>query len=66
MLMSQTPGGLYERFFERIGDEVRNPTAPTAMESPPDEVRFAAIAAEYGIEVTHRRGQGRPARVPEH
>ena len=66
MLMSQTPGGLYERFFERIGDEVRNPTASTAMESPPDEVRFATIAAEYGIEVTHRHGQGRPARVPEH
>jgi mannose-6-phosphate isomerase-like protein (cupin superfamily) len=66
MLMSQTPGGLYERFFERIGDEVRDPSAPTAMESPPDEARLAAIAAEYGIEVTRRRGQGGPARVPEH
>jgi mannose-6-phosphate isomerase-like protein (cupin superfamily) len=48
LLISQTPGGTYERFFEEVGEEA---TAPPAMDGPPDVERLAAIAAGYGIEI---------------
>ena len=51
MLVSQTPGGLHERFFAEIGelatDEPRRPGFP----GPQDMRKIAAIAAEYGIEM---------------
>ncbi len=51
MLVSQTPGGLYERFFEEIGEEMKDrSTAPVSVD-PPDMERIAKIAAEYGIEM---------------
>ena len=51
LLVSQTPGGLYERFFEDIGEETKDrPTTPVS-EDPLDMERIAKIAAEYGIEM---------------
>jgi mannose-6-phosphate isomerase-like protein (cupin superfamily) len=52
MLVSQTPGGLHERFFEEIGKAVTARTIPmAAKEAPPDVGSIVAIAAKYGIEV---------------
>ena len=51
MLVSQTPGGLYEQFFEEIGEETKGrPIAPVS-ENPPDMEKIAKIAVEYGIEM---------------
>jgi mannose-6-phosphate isomerase-like protein (cupin superfamily) len=51
MLVSQTPGGSHERFFEEIGEEVRDvSTLPVFIGSRETE-RIARIAAEYGIEM---------------
>ena len=52
MLVSQTPGGLHERFFEEIGEEMRDGSTPPVSENPPDIAKIAKIAAEYGIEMT--------------
>jgi mannose-6-phosphate isomerase-like protein (cupin superfamily) len=51
MLMSQTPGGLCERFFEEIGEERKDGSTPPVPEDPPDMARIAKIAADYGIEM---------------
>ena len=52
MLVSQTPGGLHERFFEEIGqEEAQNKFKPTAHEGLLDAERIVAIAATYGIEM---------------
>ena len=51
MLVSQTPGGLHERFFEKIGEEMNDKSTPPVPEDPPDMERIAKIAAEYGIEI---------------
>ena len=51
MLVSQTPGGLHERFFEEIGEEMKDGSTAPASEDPPDMERIAKIAAEYGIEM---------------
>ena len=51
MMVSQTPGGLHERFFEEIGvpatDEPRRP----GFAGLQDMRKIVAIAAEYGIEM---------------
>ena len=52
MLVSQTPGGLHERFFEEIGEERKDGSPPPVSENPPDMARIAKIAAGYGIEMT--------------
>ena len=52
MLVSQTPGGLHERFFEEIGEERGDRFAPPVSENPPDTDKIARIAAEYGIEIS--------------
>jgi mannose-6-phosphate isomerase-like protein (cupin superfamily) len=52
MLVSQTPGGLHERFFERIGEVGKDGSTQPVSENPPDMARIAKIAAEYGIEMT--------------
>jgi quercetin dioxygenase-like cupin family protein len=41
LLATQTPGGLYERFFESL-----------VFEDQPDVARILALAARYGIEIT--------------
>jgi quercetin dioxygenase-like cupin family protein len=51
MLVSQTPGGLHERFFEEIGEETKDAFTHLGSEDPPDMEDIAKIAAEYGIEM---------------
>jgi len=51
MLISQTPGGLHERFFDDLGEGVQGFTAPSAPESPADIQSIAMTAAKYGIEM---------------
>ena len=51
MLVSQTPGGLHERFFEEIGEETKDGSTPPGSEDPPDMESIAKIAAQYGIEM---------------
>jgi mannose-6-phosphate isomerase-like protein (cupin superfamily) len=51
MLVSQTPGGLHERFFEEIGEKTSDTSRPLLSEKLPDMERIAKIAAEYGIEM---------------
>jgi mannose-6-phosphate isomerase-like protein (cupin superfamily) len=53
LLMSQTPGGLHERFVEETGEPVSGFAVAGSDPSaggPPRNERFAAKAAEYGIE----------------
>jgi quercetin dioxygenase-like cupin family protein len=51
LLLSQTPGGLHERFFEEIGepavDDYRSPVPPDQQQME----KIIAIATEYGIEI---------------
>ncbi len=49
--MSQTPGGLHERFFEEIGESATGESWPSVSEGPQDMGKIAAIAAEYGSEI---------------
>ena len=51
MLVSQTPGGLHERFFEEIGQEGQDKGKLTLSRSQVDDERIVAIAATYGIEI---------------
>ncbi len=59
MLVSQTPGGSHERFFEEIGEPVDGDGGPLVFEGQPDLGRIAEIAAEYGIEITPPTGRPR-------
>jgi mannose-6-phosphate isomerase-like protein (cupin superfamily) len=52
MLSSQTPGGLYERFFEEVGKPVNGNGGPLIIEDQPVLAsNIVAIAAKYGIEI---------------
>jgi mannose-6-phosphate isomerase-like protein (cupin superfamily) len=51
MLVSQTPGGLHERFFEDLGIPAGDTSTP-GPEEPPNVQRIATIAAKYGIEIS--------------
>jgi mannose-6-phosphate isomerase-like protein (cupin superfamily) len=52
LLVSQTPGGLHERFFEEIGESATGESWPPVSEGPQEDMgKIAAIAAEYGIEM---------------
>ncbi len=51
MLVSQTPGGLHERFFEEIGQGREDGSTQTVPEPPQYAERIARIAARYGIEM---------------
>ena len=51
MLVSQTPGGLHERFFEELGEPVKDTLSPVS-EEPPNVQRIGTIAAKYGIEIS--------------
>src|SRR3712207_5137617 len=50
MLVSQTPGGLHERFFEELGEPTKDTLSPVS-EEPPNVQRIGTIAAKYGIEI---------------
>ena len=52
MLVSQTPGGAHERFFEELAE---NPTAPFVSKDSPDIEIIASIATKYGIEILYPR-----------
>jgi len=58
MLVSQTPGGLYERFFEEVGKPVKDGEGRHASEDHFDLRRIAAIGVRYGIEI--------PPPIPRH
>ena len=51
MLVSQTPGGLYERFFEEIGEEALHRREPRGPMLSGSLARTREIAAVYGIEI---------------
>ena len=46
MLVSQTPGGLHERFFEEVGLPATDESWSPASGGPQDTGKMAAIAAE--------------------
>jgi hypothetical protein len=53
MLVSQTPGGVYEGFLEEVGEPATDEgiPPPTAEEPPEDAERLAAVGALYGVEM---------------
>jgi mannose-6-phosphate isomerase-like protein (cupin superfamily) len=51
MLVSQTPGGLCEHFFEEVGKPVNDEGGPLVFEDQPDVGRIVEVAAKYGIEI---------------
>lgn len=51
MLVSQTPGGLYEHFFEAVGKPADSDGRPLVCEGQPDTANVVKVAAEYGIEI---------------
>jgi mannose-6-phosphate isomerase-like protein (cupin superfamily) len=51
LLVSQTPGGLYERFFEEVGKAVDGEAGPLVLEDQPNVTSIVPIAAKYGIEI---------------
>jgi mannose-6-phosphate isomerase-like protein (cupin superfamily) len=51
MLVSQTPGGLHERFFEEVGEEALDRRELRVPERPENLARTREIAAAYGIEI---------------
>ena len=57
MLISQTPGGLHEHFFEEIGKPAIDRSEPSVSEGPQDMRRIIAIAVKYGIEIPPPPGQ---------
>jgi mannose-6-phosphate isomerase-like protein (cupin superfamily) len=52
MLVSQTPGGAHERFFEELAE---NPAAPFVSKDSLDIEIIASIATKYGIEILYPR-----------
>ena len=51
MLVSQTPGGLHERFFEEVGKPVDGEAGSPYFEDQPNVASIVPIAAKYGIEI---------------
>jgi mannose-6-phosphate isomerase-like protein (cupin superfamily) len=51
MLVTQTPGGLYERFFEEAGKAVDGDGGSVVFGERADVKRIVALAAQYGIEI---------------
>jgi quercetin dioxygenase-like cupin family protein len=51
MLMTQTPGGLYERFFEEVGRPGEGEAGPGSFGERSDAESIVATAAKYGIEI---------------
>jgi mannose-6-phosphate isomerase-like protein (cupin superfamily) len=52
MLLTQTPGGSYEHFFEQVGKKaVDGEVRPLVFEDHQDMRRIVEVAAEHGIEI---------------
>jgi quercetin dioxygenase-like cupin family protein len=47
LLILVSPGGIHERFFAEVGEQVSTLGVPP---TPPDVSRLSAVAAKYGIE----------------
>ena len=58
LLVTQTPGGMYERFFEEVGE----PADAGAAGGSTDPAGLAATAARYGIEMAISPGADGRAR----
>ncbi len=65
MLVTQTPGGLYERFFEEVGEEASSNVVMVSSDAgSPKAARISEVAARYGIEIAlpADSGSGDPSR----
>lgn len=51
MLLTQTPGGLYEHFFEEVGKPFDDEEGLLGFEQQPEVGKIVKVAAEYGIEI---------------
>ena len=51
MLLTHTPGGLYERFFAEVGNPVGEEGGRLAFDDQPEVGRIREVAAKYGIEI---------------
>jgi hypothetical protein len=51
MLVTRTPGALYEHFFEEAGNLTGAEDGPFTFENQPEVGRILEIAAEHGIEI---------------
>ena len=55
--MSQTPGGLHGPLIEEFGEPTTDKPCPPISEGGQGMGRVAAIAAEYGIEISTPPGR---------
>jgi hypothetical protein len=60
MLLTQTPGGLYEHFFEEVGKPADGDAGRLVFEDRPEVRRIVALAAQYGIEIPPPIAEGSP------
>ncbi len=51
LLLSQTPGGLHERFFDEVGEEATDRATPPVVAGSPDLLALVTVAAKYGTEL---------------
>ncbi len=51
LLVTASPAGPHEKFFEEVGEAATDRNSPPVPEGPPDIERLVAIAAKYGIEI---------------
>jgi len=51
LLITASPAGPHERFFEEVGEPAADRTSPPVPEGPPDIERLVAAAATHGIEI---------------
>ncbi len=52
LLVSQTPGGVYEGFVEEVGEPASGLATPPAREEQPEDAEgLAAVGALYGVEM---------------
>jgi hypothetical protein len=51
ILVTRTPKGLCERFFEEVGNPVDAEAGSLAFEDRPEVGRIVEVAAKYGIEI---------------
>ena len=57
LLITASPAGPHERFFEEVGEPATDRTSPPASEGPPDIEGLVAAAARHGIEILLPPGQ---------
>jgi len=51
MLVTQTPGGLFEHFFEEMGNPAGSEAGRLVFKDQPNMRRIVEVAAEHGIEI---------------